>query len=169
MSQRNVLAIALVVLLISSITFSQDNRRTKQFSFPDTITGQLVGQCGNFDVLTDYVILVSGTMVYDKSGALVQTVRRLHTIGESMYYNSTTPEKSVSGGPGEVEVDRFDETEGLLYISGPIFKIRVPGYGLIFAETGHLVVDLTTGQVISNSGHNQMVDQDLAALCNYLK
>ncbi len=66
-------------------------------------------------------------------------------------------------------MDRVVFSDGTMSISGPYFKIRVPGYGVIFAESGHQVMDLATGQVISNSGPNQFIDGDAAALCQYLK
>lgn len=168
MKQRSVVVLVLL-LLMSSVAFSQDNRRTEKFSIPVTVTGALVGQCGNFDVLNDFVALLSGTIIYDKSGVAVQTIQHYRLIGESIYYNSANPAKRVLGGPAEHELDRIDLTTGIVYVSGPSFKIRVPGYGLIFAETGHLVFDETTGQLLFNVGHNQFYDQDLAALCNNLK
>ena len=169
MKQRSVFFVALVLLLVSNIAFSQDSRRTEKFKIPFTDTGFFVGQCGTFDVLTDFAGIYSGTLVYDKSGAVVQTIQHIRVIGESIYYNSTDPTKSVIGGPGEREMDRIVTESGLQYTSGPLFKIRIPGYGLILAETGHFVFDTTTGQFLFNSGHNQVVDQDLAALCDYLK
>jgi hypothetical protein len=167
--KQRVVTVVFVLLLMSSVAFSQVNGRTEKFAFPVTQTGVLVGSCGNFNVLTDFVALISGTIVYDKSGAAVQTIRHFRIIGESIYYNSANPDKAVLGGPGENEQQKFDWAAGTVSLSGPSYKIRVPGYGLIFAETGHAVVDLTTEQFLFNSGHNQFVDQDLAALCNYLK
>ncbi len=169
MKQRTLVAVTFFLLLMSSFAFSQDNGRTQKFSFPLTITGYLMGHCGNFDVLTDYVILLSGTILYDKSGVPVQQIQKIRTLGESVYYNSTDPDKSVLGGPAEVEQDRIDLVKGLIYLSGPSFKVRVPGYGLIFAQIGLSVYDLNTGQLLFNSGLNQLGDQDVAALCNYLK
>jgi hypothetical protein len=165
--QRSVIALAFILLLMSSVAFSQNYGRTEKFAIPVTGTGFVVGSCGNFDVLNDFVGLVRGTVVYDKSGAPVQTIQRV--IGESIYYNSVNPAKAVLGGPGEGELDKFDWAAGTLSISGLSYKIRVPGYGIIFAETGHGVGDPTTGQIVFNVGHNQFADQDLAALCNYLK
>jgi hypothetical protein len=118
---------------------------------------------------TDYVFLVTGTNRYDKSGQFITYRYQVKLIGESVYYNSTNPEKSVPGGPGEVENHRSDPKTGLDNVSGLSFKVRIPGYGLVFAETGHWVYDYSAGEWVFNSGHNQFVDQDLAALCEYLK
>jgi hypothetical protein len=164
--QPSVIALAFILLLMSSVAFGQNNGRTEKFAIPVTGTGIFVGSCGNFDVFTDFAALISGTVVYDKSGAIMQTIQHYRLIGESIYYNSANPAKSVLGGPAEHELEKIDATASF---SGPSFRIRVPGYGPIFYETGHGVVDLTTGQFLFNSGHNQFVDQDLAALCNYLK
>ncbi len=169
MKQRSVFAVAFVLLLMSSVALAQVNGRTEKFKVPFTDTGYFVGQCANFNVLTDFAGIYSGTLVYDKSGSVVQIIQHIRLIGESIYYNSTDPTKSVLGGPGEREMDRIITETGLQYTSGPLFKIRIPGYGLIFAETGHFVFDTATGQFLFNSGHNQIVDQDLAALCDYLK
>jgi len=50
----------------------------------------------------------------------------------------------------------------------------VPGYGLIWAETGQFVLQcdpytFANCQLVFNAGHNQFWDQDLAALCDFLK
>ena len=92
----------------------------------------------------------------------------------STYYNSEHPERAVAGGPGEVENSHFDPTTGLVSFHGLSWKVRIPGYGLIFGETGSAVFqcDPSTFQnceLVSNVGHNQFVDSDLAALCDYLK
>ncbi len=169
MKKSVLIAASVTLLLMSSVAFGQDKRRTEKFAFPYNQTGFFVGQCGTFDVLTDFTSLITGINVYDKSGQFVELIQHIRVIGESRYYNSTDPAKEVLGGPGERENDRFDAATGLIYVSGPVFKIRIPGYGLIFAETGHAVIDANTGQFLFNSGHNQWADQDLAAVCNYLK
>jgi hypothetical protein len=167
--KRSVFAVVVVLLLMSSVAFSQDNRRTEKFAFPIAVAGQFIGQCNDFQVLTDYTVLITGTDRYDKSGQFVQEILKARLMGESRYYNSTNDAKEVLGGPGEVENDRWNAAQGLVYVTGLIFKVRVPGYGLIFAETGRAVLDLNTGEWGFNSGHNQWVDGDVAALCNYLK
>jgi opacity protein-like surface antigen len=169
MKKSLLIAASVVLLLLSSVAFSQDKRRTEKFSFSSSETGFLVGQCGTFDVLSDWTFLLTGTDLYDKSGQLVKEGYHYRVIGASLYYNSENPAKEVFGGPAEHENVRYDPATGVYYGSGPSFKIRIPGYGLIFAETGRWGFDENTGQYVFNSGHNQFVDKDLAALCNYLK
>ena len=172
MKHRCVLGVAIAIMIAGSLTLAQGQGRIEKFGIgPEAAVGFMVGHCadGNFDVLTDYVVLITGTIRYDKSGQYITDRYQVKLIGESVYYNSTDPEKSVPGGPGEVENHRFDSKTGLYTGAGLSFKVRIPGYGLIFAETGHFVYDYSAGENVFNSGHNQFMDQDLAALCKYLK
>ena len=172
MNRRCVLGVAIAFLIAGSVTFAQGQRRTEKFVIgPEAAAGFVVGHCedGDFDVLTDFVFLMTGTDRYDKLGQFVTERYQYKVIGESVYYNSTDPEKSVPGGPGEVENHQFNPKTGLYNGAGLSFKVRIPGYGLIFAETGHFVYDYSAGENVFNSGHNQFMDQDLAALCKYLK
>ena len=57
---------------------------------------------------------------------------------------------------------------GTLVSSGDIWKIKLPGYGMIFHETGRTVFDLATFTIQRDTGHNQFNDQDFAALCEAL-
>jgi len=119
-------------------------------------------------VLTDYVGLISGTALYDESGQLVQEVSHIRLLGESLYYNSTDPTKSVVGGPAESENDRIDwasaSTTALAELQGESPRPRSHLHG-----DGHWVANMNTGEYVFNSGQNQFVDGDVAALCDYLK
>jgi hypothetical protein len=168
MRHRSVIAVVVVLLLMSSVGFGQGQGRSEKFTFgPTGVAAFPVGSCGTFDVLADWVFLLTGNLVYDKSGQVKNDIEHYRVIGESLYYNSTNADKAVTGGPAEAENVRF--VGGYLYFSGPSWKIRVPGYGLIFAETGHIIYDQRAKEVLFNAGHNQFVNKDLAALCDYLK
>jgi len=170
MMRRCVLGVAIAILIAGSVTFAQTQGRTEHYRIgPIADTGYLVGHCAGFDVLSDYVFLMTGVLRFDKSGQLVADRYQLKILGESLYYNSENDQKSVAGGPGEVESQRIDPETGLRFGAGVAFKVRIPGYGLIFAETGHFIYDPGTGKFLFNSGHNQMIGEDLEALCDYLK
>lgn len=168
--RRCVLGVAIAILIAGSVTFAQTQGRTEHYSIgPIADTGYPVGHCAGFDVLTDYVFLMTGVVRSDKSGQPVADRYQFKVLGESLYYNSNNVQKSVAGGPGEVENQRLDPKTGFWSGSGVPFKIRIPGYGLIFVETGHFVYDRNAGKFLFNSGHNQMIGEDLEALCDYLK
>jgi hypothetical protein len=82
------------------------------------------------------------------------------------------PNKFVLGGPGELEVDHYLYEDGSLVSdtwTGVPYKVVLPGYGTILMETGRAVFDFTTDQLLFNSGQNQAVDGDLAAICDVLQ
>ncbi len=166
-THRMPVAIFMFVVLIG-IGFGQDKRRAEPFKYPLSVTEQVVGNCGTFDILTDWVAMVVGNVIYDKDGEAVQKIELFRVIGQSIYYNSENPDLFLTGGPGESGLGRYDLQNGILYIGGINFKVRVPGYGPVYYETGHAVMDLETGEVLFNSGHNQALGQDLEALCKFL-
>jgi hypothetical protein len=92
--QRNVFILAIVLIFTNSIAIGS---MIEKFTFPETQTGVLVGSCGSFDVLTDYTAIASGTIRYDKTGTIVETIQHYNLIGESIYYNSTNRSKSAIG------------------------------------------------------------------------
>jgi hypothetical protein len=136
------------------------------------VTGFYVGSCGDFDILSDFAGVLHGVDVFDKNGLPVREVTHIRlTRGESVYYNSTDPQKFVLGA-GEVEQDLYLWEDGTLVSdqwTGVPFKVVLPGYGAIFMETGRGLWDFTTNQLLFNSGQNQFADGDLAALCNALQ
>ena len=168
MRVQRVLAVAVVFLFLVSVGFGQTQGRTEHYKYTISVTGLDSGDCGDFHVFQDYVFLVHEVWLLDKEGQPVKAVNRYKAIGGSIFYNSNDPELFLLGGPGEIEIDRIDLTEGTLSISGIPVKLKVPGYGAIFYETGHIVIDLNTGEMLSNTGHNQLVDADLEAVCKCL-
>ena len=76
-------------------------------------------------------------MLLDQNGQPKQLVENLK-LTLDVYRNSET-QKSLSAGPGESEEMRMLFENGLPVThrwSGLLFKVTVPGYGLIVAESG---------------------------------
>ena len=172
MRLRTVLSLAVVFILVATVSFGQ--KRTEKISVVLTESEYFVGQCEGFEVWTDFVALFSWTDLYDKNGQWVKTNQRYRVLGESLYYNSENHDRSILGGPGEIDRAQFWAATGVIKGGGLSWKVKVPGYGLIWAETGTLVwqcdpYTFANCVLVSNTGHNQFLDQDLAALCNYLK
>jgi hypothetical protein len=135
---------------------------------PDVVVGLNLGSCGTFDILADWTASLSLTFHYDQDGNLVWLNSTYRTIGRSRYYNSSDPAIEVAGGPGEFQATRVDLVDGVARGSGPSYKVTLPGYGAIFFETGTFTVDLSTNAVTHNSGQNQLLEADFAALCRAL-
>jgi hypothetical protein len=169
MRVQRVLPAASALLFLVSLGFGQTRGRTEHFEVTIPVVGQELGSCGSFDLLTDYIVTYRGVIVFDKEGQSVIEVDQLLGFGQhSVYYNSEYPDLSLSGGPGEVETDRWYFEDGTLTSSGLTWKVIVPGYGPVFMESGRVVLDFNTGEVILNTGHNQYFEGDLAAICSFL-
>jgi hypothetical protein len=150
---------------------SAEAARTVRIEGSNSATGALVGSCGDFDVLTDWTTVMKGTVRFDKAGQLAQVVVWNSVIGSAVYYNSMDPTKQVLGIPGEKEIIRETFVDGQaskLYIGGTSWSITIPHYGPIFFNTGLIVIDLNTGELLHSSGP-KAGEEDLAALCAYLQ
>lgn len=172
MNLRKVLPLAVVFILLATVGIAQ--KRTVKGAV-EASGSEVIGGCQGFDIQTDYNFRFMYVLHFDKNGELVREKYQFKIIGESVYYNSTDLNKAVMGGPGEVVNVTIDPARGLLILRGLSYKVRIPGYGLIFAESGELVWHcddpfMDTGCVmVKNTGHNQLIEQDIAALCDYLK
>ncbi len=109
MKRRPIIVASVALLLMSSVAFGQDKRRTEKFSVPLGQTGDLVGSCGTFDILNDWTSVYTGILVYDKAGQFVQQVDHTRLLGDSRYYNSADPAKEVLGGYWMINVKSRDE------------------------------------------------------------
>lgn len=168
MRVQRILAVAVVLLFLVSIAFGQTRGRTEHFAIPFTVVGEEVASCGDFNLLSDYVIMFKGVKILDEEGQEVKRVVQVKIMGQGEYYNSEYPELSLLTGPGEVQINHWDWESGTLAITGIPWKVNVPGYGWIVMETGRSVIDINTWQLIFESGHSQDSDAAIAAICNYL-
>lgn len=162
--------VVVLVALLAVVTAlpASAQKRTEILKVPDVVVGATVGSCGTFDILSDWTALIHITLHFDTDGNLVRTQNQYRLIGQSRYYNSTDPDVSLLGGPGEVQACSFDVASNIFSYSGNVWKVRLPGYGMIFHETGKTVINLTTNTILRDTGQNQFNDQDFAALCEAL-
>ena len=178
MRVQRVLAIAVVSLFLVSLGFSQTQGRTEHYRIPVTDTALYLGTCyagdpAEFDILYDDVALIHGQVRYDKEGNPVQDVYQFKVIGQTIYYNSTNPDKFVLGGPGEAAEGRIvyseDGTPVLGFEAGLAFKVMLKGYGTIFFNTGLAIYDPETHELLFKAGPAQFWEKDIAAMCDALK
>lgn len=128
-----------------------------------------VGYCGTapdgFSIWADYSYSLTQKIYKDKAGNITRVVFLTKVIGRSVYYGDPSTGVSLMGGPGEIGKYTWDAQTNLLYFSGVSFKVVVPGQGVVFMQTGHFVQDLTTGLLISQSGHNDWMGGNVETLC----
>jgi hypothetical protein len=176
MMRRCVLGVAIAILIAGGVTFAQDQGRTARYEFTAAAEHQLIGPCGDYAIFAKYEVAVSVMDRYDKRNNLVQEILQARTIAPEVYWVGdpetfvAVPNTSeVTGVAGETEIDRIDFATGMAYGQGSIFQVTVPGYGRIFSETGHMATALTSPfTLLFNRGHNQLWEQDVVALCDYL-
>ena len=138
------------------------------------MTGFFVGNCDEATVLlVDFTFEITGTLHLDKAGNWLKEIDLMRPIGREVYYlgdsHSYLPinDNTLLSSPGEHLVNRTDYVNGFTYTTGNFYKIVVPGYGPILYETGLVVYD-PDFNVVFNSGWNQYIEGDLAAVCAYL-
>jgi hypothetical protein len=44
-------------------------------------------------------------------------------------------------------------------------RVKVPGEGMVMRETGRIGIDLSTGEILSETGHDDLLEGDTAAIC----
>ena len=174
--RRCVLGVAIAVLIAGSVVFAQQQGRMDKYEFTVAAPHSLIGPCGDAAIFTKYEVAITVMDRYDKRGNLIQEILQARTVEPSIYYLGDPityvqipNTKVVMGVPGETEIDRVDVVAGMLYAQGSIFQVTVPGYGRIFSETGHGVAITSPFTILVNRGHNDYWEQDVAALCDYLR
>jgi hypothetical protein len=172
MRVQRVLAVAVVLLFLVSLGFGQTQGGVKprvQIIWPDpvVIRGEFVCNCGDFNILNDYTLIVRKVFQVDKYGSPVKGVEHFSN-SFSIYYNSEDPSISVAG----------EETAGLLKsdydamtmkVCGNPYKITAPGYGLIFHQVGCWTWDLNTWEVIDYKGPHDIFEGNMDGLCHLLR
>lgn len=165
--------IATMLTLVAGAGFGEP-RAERYTSIIDAVAYP-IGECEGFEVWSDWLAMYSVVARVDGDGDFVQSVEHIRVLGETLYYNSTDFEKSISGGPGEVENTVWIAATGEIHVdSGMVFKVKVPGHGMIFAESGRSVIqcDPYTFQnchLVTSAGWNDFWDPHLDALCDYLQ
>jgi hypothetical protein len=169
MTIQRVFMIVVALLMLVSLGFGED--RTAQVNYNVPVVGQYLGSCDGFDVLTDYEVAVNFKVVFDKEGEWATGRLKAKSTAPSVYYNSEDPSHFLMGGPAEQEIDHMNYVKGTAFVSGVMWKVTVPGYGVVYMETGRVVCDPDGWECFldTNTGHNQYYEQDVAAMCRILK
>ena len=137
---------------------------------PFDIEAEFIGDCGGYAVLAN--VTVTGHFIehYDKDGNLVRANVHL-SYTESIYYGSyeadySDPEVFLVGH-GEGQNERYDLTgvPPVVAVSGGAYRVTAPGAGVVYIQTGNILFNLATGEIISQAGPSDNLDGNEAALC----
>lgn len=155
----------LFIGMTSSVRAVPPNKEYFSFEY----SGFFIGDCGSFVILNGAV--GDGFFIehFDKDGNTTHVNQHIQ-YSESTYY--TFPDMGIvlHGGPGELDVNRFDFSGDppLWVFSGVNFKVKLPGHGVIFHEAGRLVLNLFTLEVLFQAGPSDFTDGNVDALCSAL-
>lgn len=119
---------------------------------PFPTEGEVFYDCGDFQVLNDYVFSYKHTDYFDNSGNVVRQSEFLNW-SDSTYYRSDGIGPVLTGQVEKTnERINFIKDENLLIIMDHGYMLKPPHGGVIFLFASRLIVDLDTGEIISSKG-----------------
>ena len=129
---------------------------------PETGT-ELIAECGEFDVLTDFVVDGQSTIFFDSDGN--PDYARVHLRFVDFFYNSETGEGFTEHEHSNTLLDLPSGEE--VTSSGVSYRVTVPGEGVVLLEAGRLEFN-EAGEVVFVAGPHQVLSQDTDKLCEAL-
>jgi hypothetical protein len=169
--RRCVFGVVIAFLVAGSVTFGQGQGKAVQVRFTVSAGSVPIGSCGDFNVLMDASVDVHLTTLYDPDTNLPIFGRETDKWWWAVFRNSVTG-TSLDGGPGENSqtLYHYDDAGNVVVTEGSGLqgKVMVPGYGWIFMDTGHVRLD-STWTVFFETGHDSYWNQELTALCEFLR
>jgi hypothetical protein len=129
---------------------------------PETGT-ELIAECGEFEVLTDFVVDGQSTIFFDSAGN--PDYARVHLRFVDFYYNSETGEGFSEHEHSNTLLDLPSGEE--VTSSGVSYRVTVPGEGVVLLEAGRLEFN-EAGEIVFVAGPHQVLSQDTDKLCEAL-
>ena len=124
---------------------------------------ELIAECGEFDVLTDFVVDGQSTIFFDSAGN--PDYARIHLRFVDFYYNSETGEGFTEHEHSNTLLDLPSGEE--VTSSGVSYRVTVPGEGVVLLEAGRVEFN-EAGEVVFVAGPHQVLSQDTDKLCEAL-
>jgi hypothetical protein len=121
--------------------------------------------CGEFQILDRYVLDVTVRVFLDETGTPIRAVQE--ASGTDTFINSVTG-KELPTTPFHNSA-LIDPTTHLFAYAGVIYRVTVPGSGLVFIDAGRTVLNQESGEVTFQAGPHQAFDGDVDGLCAALK
>jgi hypothetical protein len=115
--------------------------------------------CGTFEVWDEAEISWSGYLHLDRDGNPVQIVQ--HLWGSDRLYNPDNG-ATLRGTFNANEI--VDLVDGQAIEDGQVFRILMPGAGVVLLDVGRFVIDFDEGFVFLK-GRHQFFEGDVDALC----
>jgi hypothetical protein len=120
---------------------------------PETGT-ELIAECGEFDVLTDFVVDGQSTIFFDSAGN--PDYARVHLRFVDFYYNSETGEGFTEHEHSNTLLDLPSGEE--VTSSGVSYRVTVPGEGVVLLEAGRLEFN-EAGGIVFVAGPHQVLSE----------
>lgn len=160
-SKLNRIAALVAVLSLVFATAGLAGRPVKE-DIDTVFLGLFIGDCGSFNVLSDSAARGHIKLWFDREGNLTRL--SFHANYDTIYYSDADSD-SFLASHGEVENTHIDYIDGTIAVTGVIYKLTIPGYGVVFHEAGRLVIDLETDEILFEAGPSDFHDENLDALC----
>jgi hypothetical protein len=122
-----------------------------------------IAECGEFDVLTDFVVDGHSTIFFDSAGN--PDYARVHLRFVDFFYNSETREGFTEHEHSNTLLDLPSGEE--VTSSGVSYRVTVPGEGVVLLEAGRVEFN-EAGEVVFVAGPHQVLGQDFDKLCEAL-
>jgi hypothetical protein len=169
MKLRFVVAVAVAVVLAGGVATTQGQGRVEHFAIAEGPFDEIMVDCGDFLVWESYSVTFRGIRRMDAAGNPIQIVEHLSTY-DAVYYNGNDRSIDVEAY-GEHGLRRWDLADGLLYMSGPAVRLKIPNGPLVFLHTGHWIWDTTATpwELSFQKGRSDLFDNDIDALCRALR
>ena len=120
--------------------------------------------CGDFGVEESGSVRVRAKGFF-KNGELVRI--QVHERGRSVFSHPETGDSVVDNWSVMTDIDLV---EGTVAENGTVFNVNDRGQGIIVQDTGRIIFDLETGEVLEVHGPHEALDFDffVEAVCNAL-
>jgi hypothetical protein len=157
-------AIAVVLFALAGVASADKPQSTPALVRFEPETGtDLIADCGNFEVRTDFVVDGHSTIFFDSDGN--PDYARAHLRFVDFYYNSETGEGFTEHEHSNTLIDLPSGDE--VTSTGVSYRVTVPGEGVVLLEAGRVEFN-EAGEIVFVAGPHQVLSQDTDKLCEAL-
>ena len=159
---------AMAAMMFSAVAWANP-KETVPIDYP--VVGFDAGNCGDFIVKADFHVYGYLRIYLNQDGSIDKVFYNEDYLN-GIYYNENYPNEWLAGTTEHVqqwehyengEMDRF-------VISGPEYKVIVPGYGAVLLSVGHVIWEAPDWNLSFTAGPSIYADDDaLDAICAMLR